>query len=191
MATEASAAWITRLPLSARLGPYRIHQKVVEVCNSKPRYRCFDGHALVVTAERPADTETKSYDPQLVAGAELQFVLRASVERRVERAGYDPVMRLREESGRPFHEIATQVAKAWLERQGKIHGFGYTELTTAEYVPLRFVRPRDSRTIRQSAIDMHGALRVTDVEAFRSALFAGIGRGRAWGLGLMLVRRKS
>jgi len=42
---------------------------------------------------------------------------------------------------------------------------------------------------RFSSVDFLGDLEITDVEKFTKALFQGIGRAKAFGCGLMLVKR--
>jgi CRISPR system Cascade subunit CasE len=43
--------------------------------------------------------------------------------------------------------------------------------------------------IRYSTIDFQGVLNVTDSEKFQAVLFKGIGKAKAFGCGLMLVKR--
>ncbi|MBD9358284.1 type I-E CRISPR-associated protein Cas6/Cse3/CasE [Methylomonas sp. EbA] len=40
-----------------------------------------------------------------------------------------------------------------------------------------------------SSIDFTGQLQITDVEKFEQALFHGIGRSKAFGCGLLMIRR--
>ncbi|MBL7000104.1 MAG: type I-E CRISPR-associated protein Cas6/Cse3/CasE [Gammaproteobacteria bacterium] len=40
-----------------------------------------------------------------------------------------------------------------------------------------------------SAVDFTGVLTVTDVDLFKVALFNGIGRSKAFGCGMLLIRR--
>jgi len=44
-------------------------------------------------------------------------------------------------------------------------------------------------TFPTSTVDFQGILTVTDPELFRKALYEGLGKSKAFGCGLMLVRR--
>ena len=45
------------------------------------------------------------------------------------------------------------------------------------------------KSIRYSTVDFQGVLTVTAPELFRKALYSGIGKAKAFGCGLMLIRR--
>lgn len=52
-----------------------------------------------------------------------------------------------------------------------------------------YIQYRDGRKgIQFSSVDLSGTLEVTDAERFQAMLATGLGRGRAFGCGLMLVR---
>ncbi len=53
----------------------------------------------------------------------------------------------------------------------------------------RVKKPHDSNTRRFASLDLHGELKVDDPEAVVKALKTGLGRSKAFGCGLMLVRR--
>lgn len=91
----------------------------------------------------------------------------------------------------------------WLTQRAKGHGFTVKEnpesmsgliLDVSRRENLRFSR-RDPHqagkaaqvTLRMAQFD--GVLKVTDIQAFKSALTQGIGRGKAYGCGLMTLRR--
>lgn len=76
----------------------------------------------------------------------------------------------------------------WLRRQGDRHGFR-PELVTvsASALPDRFRRGRSTVTL--PVVRFTGTLTVTDPDAFASALTSGIGRGKAYGCGLMTIAR--
>ncbi|PQZ94892.1 type I-E CRISPR-associated protein Cas6/Cse3/CasE [Arthrobacter sp. MYb227] len=78
----------------------------------------------------------------------------------------------------------------WLQRQSSTHGFSILE--SAEHGPMVRIGPSGNRRFKRnnSMVTLHstqfdGTLRVDDIEAFRTALVSGIGRGKAYGLGLM------
>lgn len=98
---------------------------------------------------------------------------------------------------------ALDAARAWLARQGEGAGFRLAlgELTDADGRPdpvpalavdgYRVVRvPRGAGSpIRMGVLDLAGDIEIDDPSAFLAALGRGFGRGRAFGLGLMMIRR--
>ncbi|MFZ5569197.1 MAG: type I-E CRISPR-associated protein Cas6/Cse3/CasE [Thermodesulfobacteriota bacterium] len=83
----------------------------------------------------------------------------------------------------------------WVIKQGEKHGFsldrdysGQCKLQSSAYQwhPIKADKGKKSGF---SSVDFLGALEVTDVEQFREALFRGIGRSKAFGCGLLLVKR--
>jgi len=89
--------------------------------------------------------------------------------------------------------IAT-AGTAWLARQGEAHGFAPAYAVTVDgYETVRIAREaaRGSKAppIRFGRLDIAGVLKVTDPPLFLAALAAGFGKSRAFGCGLMLIRR--
>ena len=82
----------------------------------------------------------------------------------------------------------TSCAEAWMTRQGAAKGFEPRMTIVEGYSTIELGRRR-----RQGAtfgiLDLTGEIAVTDPDAFLPALAAGFGRARAWGCGLMLIRR--
>jgi CRISPR system Cascade subunit CasE len=93
--------------------------------------------------------------------------------------------------------------RAWLERQGARCGFAVprspldndNEIVAPDmlridgYRVLRPSRPRKKNQMRIGVLDFDGVLTVSDPDVFLSALAAGFGRAKAYGCGLMLIRR--
>ncbi|MFJ6415571.1 type I-E CRISPR-associated protein Cas6/Cse3/CasE [Paeniglutamicibacter sp. NPDC091659] len=78
----------------------------------------------------------------------------------------------------------------WLQRQGESHGFSILE--SSEHGPMVRIGPSGNRKFKRnhSTVTLHstqfdGTLRVDDVDALRAAMVSGIGRGKAYGLGLL------
>jgi CRISPR system Cascade subunit CasE len=150
---------------------------------------------IVVSARAPADAtglwriDTKPYAPALAAGRRLGFVLRANptVTRDGER--HDVVMAAMKRDGISRAEAIESAGGAWLERQGARAGFAVERvgLRIGGYVRHRFERP-GSKEMVLSSLDFEGFLAVTDAAAFVGALTGGLGRGKAFGFGLLLVR---
>lgn len=150
---------------------------------------------IVVSAYEPADAtglwriDTKPYAPALAAGLRLGFVLRANptVARDGER--HDVVMAAMKREGITRAEAIESAGGAWLERQGARAGFVVERvgLRIGSYMRHRFERP-DGMEMVLASLDFEGFLTVTDAAAFMGALIGGLGRGKAFGFGLMLVR---
>lgn len=164
------------------------------------------GQFLALSPRPPADPdrlfdlEVKEFAPALAPGDHLGFALRANpVVARSTAPGargrrHDVVMdALRaiphsERAGRRL-EVAAQAARAWLVRQGAASGFTpLGDPGVDGYETLRLPR-EGGRPIQFSRLDLDGVLRVDDPAAFLGRLAQGFGRSRAFGCGLMLIRR--
>ena len=163
--------------------------------------------ALMTLSSRPPsdphglfDLDFKSFAPALAAGDRLGFRLRANptVSRSAgpgkRGARHDVVMdalhRTSDTSraeARP--EAVVQAGRAWLAAQGTRHGFTPDAGVAVDaYDQLRLPRPGGA-ALRYSVVDFEGLLTVHDPAAFLPALATGFGRAKAFGCGLMLIRR--
>jgi len=83
----------------------------------------------------------------------------------------------------------------WMIRQGEKHGFSLSRDNNNQYKlqnsAYRWHSIKSGKGIKAgfSSVDFVGDLEVIDVEKFTKAVFGGIGRARAFGCGLMLVKR--
>ena len=79
---------------------------------------------------------------------------------------------------------------AWLRRQGAAGGFDFDEAGVAVdgYEPLT-IRHNAGGAVKLTAIEFDGMLTVRDPDTFLVRVARGFGRGKAFGLGLMLLRR--
>ena len=149
------------------------------------------------------DVETKPFAPVLAAGQRLRFRLRASPSSNERRSGEkrgkrrDPVslaLNKLPERGRTLRDdVVQEVGRDWLARQGARAGFHLPDkrLLRVDGEDHRRL-PRaggPARAIRFSVLDFEGVLEVDDVAVFLQSLSAGIGRARAFGCGLLLIRR--
>ncbi len=162
---------------------------------------------LVVSSERPSSPspewilEVKRYEPRLREGQVLAFSLRANpvVRRRTEtgrQVRHDVVMdakkRFREEHPEeriPMVRLIEEAGTAWLQERADRHGFAVDPGVVRCEGYRQHVLRRRGRTIRFSSLDMEGRLTVTDPERFLRTLHEGIGPEKAFGCGLLLVRR--
>lgn len=164
------------------------------------------GRFMTLSARPPTavpdlfDIDTKSFDPMLAAGDQLLFSLRANpVVSRPQAPGqqskrHDVVMdalraRPRDQRAAARLNTAIQAGREWLHRQEEANGFACLgDIGVDGYEPVRI--PRDgAQDARFSRLDFTGRLTVTDPTAFLRRLAIGFGRARAFGCGLMLIRR--
>lgn len=161
--------------------------------------------------------QTRSYMPDLAEGTRLNFELRANpvIARGTEGRGkrHDVVMDEKKRllaargltdwaawtPGRktangehdPRPELAELVARsctAWLEARAERYGFTLDSASLRIEGYMQHGGKKDQ--LRFSTVDFNGALVVTHRERFAKALKFGIGRAKAFGCGLLLVRRE-
>ena len=173
---------------------------------------------LVLSSTAPAtdhpllDVETKPFAPALAAGQILGFSLRANAVRQsgARRDGphprpavrHDVVMHAlqacpKEERGERRAATIQSAGRGWLEEQASRAGFRLVGDVDSEddgpgvridgYEQLRFARL--GRKGRLSVLEFDGFLEVTDPALLLQRIGQGFGRARAFGCGLMLIRR--
>lgn len=202
----------------ARRGVYEAHQALWDVFSDGPdRTRDFlyremePGTFLAVSSREPAPrpelmrSQIKSYAPRLRAGERVLFSLRVNPVRKTrdergKQVRHDIVQDLRKRllaDGTPGEELpprldlAEQAAQGWLAARGERLGLAPEDATlmAEAYDNQRFRKARGGRQVVVSTLDLRGFATVTDPDALRTALFAGIGPAKAYGCGLLLVRR--
>ena len=166
------------------------------------------GVFLILSARPPLDShnlfdiaEPKPFAPALAPGERLRFSLRANpvVRRRdAERrrsVKHDVVMdELRGhgkgERAQYRFDAANRRGLAWLERQGAAAGFSVEPdgVGIDGYRQHRIPR-KGQREMCFSTLDFDGVLEVRDPAALVAGVARGFGAAKAWGCGLMLVRR--
>ena len=213
---EAPVAAFARLLVPEEIGPQAAaaHQLVWALfSDGADRRRDFlwrqdrPGQFLALSSRPPNplndifDLETKSFAPDLAVGDRLGFVLHANpVIARQTAPGqrgqrHDVVMdALRqhppgEARAAARHEVMLVAGRAWLARQGAAHGFSLPgDVAVDGYETIRITRP-GTAALRFGVLDFEGILTVTDPAALLTAIGTGFGRARAFGCGLMLIRR--
>lgn len=166
---------------------------------------------LIVSERLPEDDhylfaiETKAYTPDLRAGDRLAFSTRVNPVVRRRQAGdrcrkfdivMDEVRRRRDQGEKRVDRIAAAqaVLPDWLARQGQRLGFSLksadagAEVHVEAYDTHRF-RSAAGHGVSVASVEVRGLLRVEEPERFLRALFRGMGSARAFGMGLLLVRR--
>ncbi len=165
----------------------------------------------LLSARRPLDgndnlsVETKPFEPRLRAGDRLQFQLRVNAvvtrkaddhsKRRIRRdiieAAIDEYRKTdpNGETWPPPSVIHHDVANKWLEGQGNKHGFQPGDCLVSNHQFHKVRKPGDANKRQFTSLDIQGSLIVTEPKAYLAALRRGFGRSKAFGCGLMLVRR--
>lgn len=154
------------------------------------------------------EIESKPYSLDLSPGDRLAFDLRvhATVDRKMSEAADGKAIRKRidvamnallaqEREGASLDErpqrragAAKDAACAWLTAQGERNGFALASATLIAYRVE--VVPRGHRSpARMGIFDSVGLVEVSDPAAFAARVAAGFGRAKAFGCGLMLLRR--
>jgi CRISPR system Cascade subunit CasE len=166
------------------------------------------GRFYVLSTRPPKDrhqlftVETKAFEPALSSGDRLTFSLRtnATVSRPrgdTKRAGKrdDVVMAAlkdvpQEARAERRKDLIRQEGLAWLRRQGAAAGFDFDEdgVAVDGYEPLT-IRGGAKDALRLSVLEFDGILTVREPDRFLAKLASGFGRGKSFGLGLMLLRR--
>ncbi len=155
------------------------------------------------------DIETKPWGLALSLGDQLSFALsvHATVDRMHEpekgRAGrhrvdvvMDAIHRAEQTKSGQDRGLLRRTAGAkalahWWRAQGERHGFAAdaTELVDYGMEPLGRRRGRGERPAEVGVAQLAGTLTVTDPAAFASKVAIGFGRAKAFGHGLLLLRR--
>ena len=156
--------------------------------------------------------ETTDFSPLLAPGDRLGFVLRANAtkDRRIPKTAcgrrpdrrVDLVMdalhktpgqsvlgpdRMSERPGLRM-KLADQVAADWLATQGARGGFVLERVQVEDYSVRQLSRSGKGR-VTFGMLDLSGILSVKEPDKLLETLGTGLGRARAFGCGLMLIRR--
>lgn len=132
--------------------------------------------------------QTKSYDAlleRLQAGSAWQFRLTANPTKSIK----SPEMGRR---GTVCAHITPEYQLKWLLDRCETHGFSIDpeEVIVAKSQWQRFYKgDQRKRPVSLLSVTFEGILTVTDVVRFRQTLVEGIGRGKAFGLGLLTVMK--
>lgn len=157
--------------------------------------------------------DTKPYDPKLERGQRLSFNLCANPVVTKKREGrdtssrHDVVMQAKKDwlanntqlldqaaplalvsSGQPkMADVVQSACSDWINARAALHGFELGDFRVDAYEKHNAER----RNIRFSTVEFSGNLVVTDEQLFRKALLTGIGHAKAFGCGMLLVKKIS
>lgn len=130
--------------------------------------------------------ETKDYSPfleKIVNGSRWQFRLKANPTV----CKFNP----KKDKNKVVAHITTEYQEEWLKKHSENNGFVLTDgewlVTGSEW---NTFYKEDKRFVRIMTVTYEGILTVINAEAFKNALVNGMGREKAYGLGMLTVVRK-
>jgi len=156
------------------------------------------------------EPEVKTFAPALALGDHLSFILRVNATRARAREGkpsqrvdivMDALFGLSDDASdrqAARMPVARREAITWMGRQGEKAGFtlaldeaAQPDLTVADYSVMALPGHRGPRKRQPQfgVLDLAGTITVTDPLAFIAQLGLGFGRAKAFGCGLMMIRR--
>ncbi|NNM57544.1 type I-E CRISPR-associated protein Cas6/Cse3/CasE [Acidocella sp.] len=163
------------------------------------------GVFYILTSQLPGeseifDVEVKEFAPALAAGDRLQFSLRANATRAYKQPGAargkraDVVMAALSPLTKPERSaqreaVIQEAGAAWLAGQGGKHGFLLPAPPCVDGYNKWKIPRGNAAKIEISTLDFDGILEVAAVDKFTAALANGFGHAKAFGCGLMLIRR--
>ena len=175
--------------------PYEMHRSLSRLLsNSRCLWRLEDRSVLLLSESAPDwDNLDKTYfqgrpssrpypvEKMMLDGRRLQFRLLAN-----------PTKSIREGMGKNSRGKRVQLVKEadlmdWLSRQAARSGFALESVTNSGNHDLRFRKKRGQSAVVLGTCLFEGVLRVQEADIFREALSQGLGRGKAFGLGLLSV----
>lgn len=173
-----------------------------------------NGKYMILSQRPPTDPlglfelETKPFAPELDVGDTLSFALRANpvvagkpsasppgaLKRFKRGPKVDVVMKAlhevpKGERGPVRDSIACQAGTNWLATQGEKSGFKLTAPPLVDGYAQVPVERRRGRPAGFSVLNFAGKIEITDPAIFALKLAAGFGSAKAFGNGLMLIRR--
>jgi CRISPR system Cascade subunit CasE len=166
-------------------------------------YREADAGRFLILSNRPPtdpvglwQMQSKPYAPALTSGLRLAFALRANPAQSVKVTGrqrgvrVDAVMHAKRHADGAFGSDDIEAAAlAWLFAREERLGVAFDRMrcSAGGYHQVTIARP-GARPIRHSVIDFEGVLEIVDPPLASIALANGVGKARAYGCGLLLLR---
>jgi len=152
------------------------------------------------------NVQSKPFKVALRQGDRLSFTLRANAVRTVTRDGdiapngkprrrkQDVVMDHIKKHGlsnQDRHTVAQSQGAEWITRRGELSGFDVDDVSVQGYrtVTIPAGRGRRKGQPHFGVLDMTGIITVQDPETLISSMMQGFGSAKAFGCGLMMIRR--
>jgi len=157
---------------------------------------------IVVSKRKPDNRKehwniiTKEYSPVIKRGDIFEFMLRLNPTVKRKGRRHDIVMDAlsnQKEKGenRPTRiEIAEEEGKNWLKKRESKIGIEFLSDTIRvdSYQQYQFRKTEKNQYVKISSIDFSGLLKVVEPESLITLLYHGIGPGKGYGFGLMLIK---
>lgn len=140
-------------------------------------------------ADQPPEWETRDYTTllqRIQPGSYWRFRLTANPTKHL------PGDASQGRRGKIVPHVTAEHQQQWLMDKAESHGFSLAqgEFLAVHQEQYRFCKPADHhRQVELLSVTFEGCLTVTDAERFRQTLTEGIGRARAYGMGMMTVVR--
>jgi CRISPR system Cascade subunit CasE len=171
------------------------------------------GRFMILSRRPPSDPlglfdlETKPFEPVLASGDKLAFALRANPAMATKKAAgpaakgtrvrgkrVDVVMHAlhgvpKGERALARDRIAVEAGAKWLAAQGTGAGFRLVREPIVDSYRQIAIDRRKGRPAGIAVLDLAGEIYITDPAAFLAKLPSGFGSAKAFGNGLMLIRR--
>ncbi len=161
-----------------------------------------EGQNFLVLSKRPPmkspffeQPQVKSFAPDLRSGDRLCFRLRVNATRMRKGVGRVDIVMDALHGVAPEHRseqrmnLAQEVATVWMTGQGARTGFSCRDLLVEDYSVVKLPRTSRAGQPRFGILEITGALEVNEPQVFISGIGNGFGRAKAFGCGLMLIRR--
>lgn len=163
------------------------------------------GAFLIVSRTAPSDPhglwemgQPKDYAPVFKVGQTLRFALRATPAIAIKMPGekrgkrVDAIMhaKFQAEKGARAEVPVETIALDWLYKREDALGvtFARDRCKASGYRQVQVPHQQKPKPISFSEIDYEGVLTVADPKKLTKALFVGVGKAKAYGCGLLLVR---
>ncbi|BDR57036.1 type I-E CRISPR-associated protein Cas6/Cse3/CasE [Xylocopilactobacillus apis] len=155
---------------------------LIVLSNDKPDPSCFSRYGVEGTEV------SKSYDQflnSLTKGQHLRFRLTANPTYSVITPG--------EKRGKVYPHITIRQQKEWLIKKSTTAGFQILKNDEGDYSfnivsrDQATLRHTGNKTVRLSRVSYEGLIEITDIDKFKDTLIHGVGREKAYGMGLMTV----
>lgn len=130
--------------------------------------------------------ETKSYDPlleRILPGSVWHFRLAANPTTSKVSSSVSL------ERGKVQAHVTPEFQEKWLQTRAEKHGFCLKSLQVTGSRWLRFRKGHHGRPVTLLSVVYEGILEVTEPDLFRQVLREGMGRGKAYGQGLLTVMK--
>jgi CRISPR system Cascade subunit CasE len=146
---------------------------------------------------------SKPYQPQLKTGDRLAYKLRVNPTVSISVQGgrskrHDVLMHAKQQAReegvtnpRDIEAAMHNAARAWLADEQRLTrwGFKLDSLPDVERYTQHKFAGKHGRPVQFSSVDLQGILTVEDPDKFLASVCTGIGKSKAFGCGLLLIRR--